>query len=106
MAKVKKHKLGIQFIVETRRLVVKDLWTDWNTVFTSLSYDAATTQLLKLSEAQPDQEFRCWEMKLLLIKAAKPREPKRVVHGRFAPCCEDERRSFEGGCMNCGDPCF
>jgi len=22
------------------------------------------------------------------------------------PCCLNERRGMNGGCMNCGDPCF
>lgn len=32
-------------------------------------------------------------------------EIKEVNH-TLEPCCENEDRSFNGGCKNCGDPCF
>jgi hypothetical protein len=39
----------------------------------------------------------------LEIKLRKARDVIRDETGR---CCEDETRSMQGGCINCGDPCL
>lgn len=36
--------------------------------------------------------------------------PDRIVRAALAPegkpCCDDEHRTMDGGCTNCGDPCL
>lgn len=68
--------------------------------------------LSQIAERLPRQQFIfCLDSaeKALVDLAASapfPTRMRRVGERHDEPCCANERRGMNGGCSNCGDPCF
>lgn len=39
-------------------------------------------------------------------KRGEERQPEKEKPWYMEPCCANEKRSMQGGCLNCGDPCL